>query len=555
MLTAAVYSRAAHYPFCVFDDFSYITLNPNVLSGLSIDSIRWAFTTFQETVWHPLTWLSLMLDAQLFGTNPMGYHINNIVLHISNTVLLFLVFNYMTGALRRSIFVAVLFALHPLNVESVVWITERKGLLSTTFWMLTILFYAVYVRKSQRRMYLLSLAAFALGLMVKPMLVTLPAVLLLLDFWPFERVKSLSSVLVRHESGSRQALRQRLLEKIPFLALSAAALMLNVQAKGAGVMSLSLSERIFSALWIPFVYIRKMFFPFDLALPYPVQSVVLWQACCGIILLCAITYLVIWKFKGYPYLAVGWLWYLTTLVPVSGLVKIGIQSIADRYTYIPLIGLFVMASWGGADLAAYYPRMRKILIATGAATIVCFAIATFIQMGYWKDNITLFSHALDVTDENWGAHNSLGVALAREGRAEQAVSEYIEALKIRPNDPSIHHNLGNALDKRLGRTAEAVKHYEITVRLRPGFALGHYDLAIALQKLGNTQRAIAEYYKALDLEPNNAYCHNSVGVALLQERRYDEAIRHFSEALRLKPSFRQAENNLQFALSQNARQK
>jgi Tfp pilus assembly protein PilF len=544
-----------YYPFCVFDDYSYVALNPNVISGLSSDSVRWAFTSFKETVWHPLTWLSLMLDAQLFGSNPMGFHSVNVVLHIANTVLLFCLFHYITGTRWRSFFVAALFALQPLNVESVVWITERKGVLSTLFWMLTILCYAAYVRRSRRSMYLLSLAAFALGLMAKPMLVTLPIVLLLLDYWPFGRFASVPAEEFEKGSEHTATTKQILVEKMPFLALAAAALLLNLSAKGNGVSSFSHSERIFSALWTPLVYIRKMFLPFDLALPYPVHPVVFWQACCGIIILCGVSYLVVWKSREYPYLTVGWFWYLITLVPVSGLVKIGIQSMADRYTYIPLIGLFVMASWGGADLAVRYPRMRTYLVAAGGVILACCSVATSIQVRYWKDNITLFSHALDVTEANWGAHNSLGVAYAREGKAAAAVSEYNEALKIRPNDPSIHHNLGNTLDKRLGRTAEAVTHYEITVRLRPGFALGHYDLAVALLKTGKTKEAITEFFKALDLEPNDAYCHNSLGMAFLQQRSYDEATRHFTEALRLKPSFGQAASNLQFAIAQISRHK
>jgi len=553
LITAAVYARTVNYPFCVFDDYAYVVQNPNVLAGLSFDSIRWAFTSFNETVWHPLTWLSLMLDAQTFGSAPTGYHIHNTVLHVLNTYLLFSLLNYITGAPWRSLFAAALFALHPLNVESVVWITERKGLLSSSFWMLTLLFYAAYVKKSLRPMYILSLAAFALGLLAKPMLITLPAVLLLLDFWPFKRVRLPLSDGNRRNHEQQSALKQLLLEKIPFVALSAAVVMLNLSAKGGAVPSLSLSERIFSALWAPVVYIRKMFIPFDLALPYPVQAAAFWQACCAIILLCGISYLVLWKSKSYPYLALGWFWFLVTLLPVSGLVKVGIQSIADRYTYIPLIGLYIMAIWGGAELSAAYPRVRQLVPAAGGAIVVCLAITTWIQSGYWKDNVTLFTHTLNVTDENWGAHNSLGVAYARAGKAEQAVSQYYEALKIKPDDAGIHHNLGNTLDKRLGRPAEAITHYEVTVRLRPGFALGHYDLAIALQKLAKTDQALAEFYTALEIEPNDAYCHNSLGMALLQQQRYDEAIRHFSAALRLKPAFSQAASNLQFATNQRSR--
>jgi tetratricopeptide (TPR) repeat protein len=519
-ITAAIYARAAYFPFCILDDSEYVSQNSHVMAGFSADSIQWAFTTFHANNWHPVTWLSLILDSRIFGVSPMGFHITNIVFHVVNTVLVYILFTSMTGALWRSAFVAALFALHPLHVESVAWIAERKDVLSTFFLIVTLLFYAAYVKRRRRGFYALALATFALGLMAKPMLVTIPFVLLLLDFWPFQRL-GLSSFTKAEtpEAGNVHYIDAGKLavEKLPFIALSIFSSLVTVYAQsGSNAISslenVPVAGRIGNALLSYALYIRKTVLPFDLALFYPLAPVDLWKACLAFFLLTGMLFLVLRKSGDYPYLAVGALWYLITLLPVIGLIQVGQQSMADRYTYIPLIGLFVMASWGAAELAARFPGLRNAVITAGVAAVISFAVATGFQLSYWKDNITLFSHVIDVTHENFKAHYCLGTAYSSGGRPNLAVREFQEALRINPDEP-----------------------------------YSRRSLASSLQMMGKIEEAIAEYNKSLEKYPDDFLCHNDLGIALLQQGRFDEAIRHFSEALRLNPTFDQAFSNLQFA--------
>lgn len=520
-ITAAIYARAAFFPFCILDDSEYVSQNAHVMAGLSVDSIQWAFTTFHSNNWHPVTWLSLMLDSQIFGLNPIGYHVTNIVFHVVNTALIFILFSSMTGALWRSAFVAALFALHPLHVESVAWIAERKDVLSTFFWIVTLLFYTAYVKRGRLGNYALALTAFALGLMAKPMLVTIPVVLLLLDFWPFHRIGlPLFTKAVSSEAGNVHFMNsgKLVVEKLPFMALSILSSLVTLYAQSgsnaiSSLTNLSVADRLGNALLSYAVYIRKMLLPFDLAVFYPLTLVDLWKACFAFFLLAGALFLVFRKTRDYPYLTVGALWYFITLLPVIGLVQVGEQSMADRYTYIPLIGLFVMASWGAVDVAARYPRLRNAIITAGMAAVFYFAVAAGIQLSYWKDNIALFSHVIDVTRENFKAHYCLGMAYTGGGRPDLAVREFQEALKINPDEP-----------------------------------YSRRSLAISLQMTGKIEEAIAEYNKSLEKYPDDFLCHNDLGMALLQQGRFDEAIRHFSEALRLKPTFDQASSNLQFAM-------
>jgi Flp pilus assembly protein TadD len=555
LVTAAVYARSAYFPFCLLDDWYYVITNEHVLKGLSFSSIRWAFSTFHMTNWHPLTWLSLMLDAQFFGLNPVGYHIVNVVLHIVNSALLCYLLYRTTGALWRSAFVGALFALHPLHVESVVWITERKDVLSTLFCLLTLHFYVTYVKQSKRYMYLLSFAAFAVGLMAKPMLVTIPALLLLLDYWPLGRMTS-TQVSVNIMSHLRSDLKKTLPDKIPFLMLSLASSIVTLIAQKPAVASLArqpLLERLFNALWSVVMYLYQMIFPFNLAIFYPLAAIPVWRVCSAAVLLSGITVAVVKNTRRYPYLGFGWLWYLVTLLPVIGLVQVGFQSMADRYTYVPFIGLFVITSWGAADLSVACCRWRNAIIAAAAGLVLCCCAITNHQLGYWKDNITLFTHAIDITTNNNRAHEMLAFAYDKAGNPERAVTEYSEALRIRPDIVNVHHLLGDLLDQKLGRTAEALKHYEAMVRLNPQNPNGHFRMGSALQKLGKTQEAVTEYYKTLEIDPNDVICHNDLGMLFLALNRNAEAINHFSEAVRLSPTYAQAASNLQFALNRKGR--
>jgi tetratricopeptide (TPR) repeat protein len=557
-VTVALYSKAAFFPFSVLDDGDYVIENLHVTSGLSIDSIKWAFTAFHASNWHPLTWLSLMMDSRFFGVNPMGYHLVNIVLHALNTSLLFILFISMTGALWRSAFVAACFALHPLHVESVVWISERKDVLSMLFLMLTLLFYSAYVKKSKRGMYVLSLGAFALGLMAKPMLVTVPVVLLLLDFWPFGRLQIRRMALSDKQPYADKKSHRfgyLLLEKIPYLLLSAASSVLTVNAQSSGgsvstFTDLSLFMRVNNALWSVVTYMRKMIIPFDLAVFYPLVPVPLWKALCALLLICYILYISVKYVQRYPWLATGWLWYLITLAPVIGLVQVGKQSMADRYTYIPLIGLFTMASWGGGALYAQLPKLRKtIILAAGGVLLFC-SIATWVQLGYWRDNVTLLNHALEITNDRVTrhfAHYCLGVVYEKQGKTELAITEYREALRDDSDDPRNHATLASLLINQ-GNTVEAIGHLEEAIRLNPRLAQGHYNMGVAMSRIGRIDEAIREYYETLKIEPDNAKCLNNLGALLAQQGMLDEAVRYFSRAVQLVPNDEKSRTNLELAL-------
>jgi protein O-mannosyl-transferase len=551
VLTAAVYTRAAFCPFNILDDYDYVLQNTHVLSGLSFESIQWAFTSFAASNWHPVTWLSLLLDSQFFGSNPMGYHIVNIALHVANSALLFCLFNYMTGALWRSAFLAALFALHPMHVESVAWIAERKDVLSTLFWLLTLFCYAAYVKNSRRGMYLLSLCAFALGLMAKPMLVTIPVALLLLDFWPLQRLTSSSF----RTSIERRRVTALLLEKVPFLLLSAVSCVLTLTAQKTAMIVLAqlpVVMRISNALWSLCLYVKMMCFPVDLAIFYPIAPVALWKGGVGALLLLVALFVVARNAKTRPYLAVGFFWYLVTLVPVIGLIQVGAQAMADRYSYVPFIGLFVMASWGCGDLANTYPHLRKLLAGAAMLLVVLCAAGTFHQLGYWQDNVTLFTRTIEITEDNWMAHTSLGSAYAKKRMFDMAVREFNQALEINPVNAATHYNLATLLSQKMGRYEESLRHYELAITVNPRMESAHYNLAGTLVNMGRLNEAVTEYFKALEIEPNEPDFHNDLGMALLQLGRYDESIRQISEALRLKPTFEQAVTNLQFARQQKA---
>jgi hypothetical protein len=551
LLTAAVYLRAAWYPFSGNDDADYVAQNLHVLSGVSLDSISWAFSTFHASNWHPLTWLSLMLDAQFFGSNPAGYHVVNIGLHIANAVLLFYLLTFMTGAVWRSALVAALFALHPQHVESVVWITERKDVLSTLFWLLTLFCYALYVKRQSVRMYLLALAVFALGLMAKPMLVTIPVVLLLLDFWP----------LGRFELSARRELwwalkaiwpSRLIIEKIPFFALSAVMAVVTVCAQRqtvADIAVLPVSARVSNALWSTVLYAAKMLVPVNLAAYYPLVPVHLWQVVSAAALLGGAAYFAV-RFVGrFPFLSVGLFWYLVSLLPVIGLIQVGGQAMADRYTYVPFIGLFIALSWGAGELALRFPQAKPVICATAGLLLCLCSIGTCAQVGYWRDDLTLYTHSLAVTEDNPFAHNVLGIAHEKSGQGEEAVREYLAALSLNPEDAGTRRNLGIVLYRQLGRPAEAVQQLTMAETLQPDNPFTHYHLAKAYVGMGSLPAAVAEYRKALAIKPDDPYFHNDLGMALLQLNDIDGAIEHSSEALRLLPSFGQAAASLQYALS------
>lgn len=581
----AVYCPVHNYEFLKYDDDNYVTDNRNVKSGLSWQNVRWAFTTGYASNWHPLTWLSHMLDCEIFepDTNAGPHHLTSVLFHIANTLLLFIVLTRMTGALWASGFVAAVFGLHPLHVESVAWIAERKDVLSTFFWLLTMWAYARYAEKPKLLWYLITLALFALGLMAKPMLVTLPFVLLLLDYWPLKRMrfsKMLGSDDLQggHTQGSnrRTPILYLVLEKVPFFALTVISSFVTfiVQRKGGamlGVEALSLKSRVDNAIVSYVTYIVKMIWPSQLGVlyPHPVGGLSTTKVIvCAVILMVATACVILLvRWRRYP--LVGWLWYVGTLVPVIGLVQVGVQARADRYTYVPLTGLFIIVAWGLPELLRKW-RYRKVLLGLLAGAVLAAMIgATSVQLRYWKNSITLFGHTLDVTRGNWPMHSNYAGVLKKAGDRERAIEHFNKALKIKPDSAEVHTGLGNVLAD-MGRLDDAIKHYRKAISLEPDFSEGHYNFAVALAKKRRFDEAIAEYRQAwrldrwnldalnnlahlldnkkgqveeaielykkvIALEPSNIIAHGRLGLALAKVNRTDEAIEEFRIVLKARP--------------------
>jgi len=553
MATIAVYWQVQKYDFVNLDDNDYVYDNRHVQAGLTLESIKWAFTTTHSSNWHPLTWLSHMMDCQLYGLNSGQHHLHNLFFHIANSLLLFFIFRKMTDSSWRSSFVAVLFALHPLHVESVAWVSERKDVLSTFFWMLTIWSYIWYVERPAVKRYLLVIVFLTLGLMSKPMLVTLPFVLLLLDFWPLCRIRFQKAGVVK-KFQQRSIVYRLVLEKTPLFVLVAmsSAVTFYAQKHGGAVASLdvtSLKVRIANALVSYVKYIGKMVYPSKLAVLYPYSEILQgWEIIGACLLLVSISFLAIRTIKQKPYFAVGWLWYIGTLVPVIGLVRIGKQSMADRYTYVPLIGIFIIIAWGVPELVAQW-RYRKIWLTTLATVFITILMGmTWKQVGYWKNSITLFEHTLKITSNNYLPHNNLGVALQDEGRIDEAIDHYLKALQINPYYEKAHYNLGVALQDE-GRIDEAIDHYLKGLQINPDDEKAHYNLGIALQGEGRVDEAIDHYLKALQINPYYEKAHYNLGIALQDEGRIDEAIDHYLKALQINPDYEKAYYNLNEVLA------
>ncbi|MBC8427167.1 MAG: tetratricopeptide repeat protein [Deltaproteobacteria bacterium] len=506
LTTLGVYSEVRNFDFVTFDDYTYVAGNPNVQSGLSKKGLAWALTGFYAANWHPVTWLSHMLDCQLFGLNPGMHHLNNLIFHTANTLLLFLVLGRMTGALWRSAFVSALFALHPLHVESVAWVAERKDVLSTLFWMLTMWAYVRYSERPSLTRYLLIFPFFILGLMSKPMLVTLPFVLLLMDYWPLGRLQSTLPEKSGKLKTPKPVILRLIAEKIPLFVFVALLSVVTFLAQGEAVQSLDnfhLKARIANSLVSYTVYIRKMFWPNDLSIfyPYP-QTLQLWLATASGFFLITMTILFVKMGKRRPFILVGWLWYLGTLFPVIGLVQVGTHAMADRYTYIPLIGLFIMIVWGVPDLLGNWPYRKLVLRISAGLLLVLLAVCTWFQVSYWKDSIALFTHAIDVTDDNWMAHNNIGFPLVQQGRNSEAIAHFSEAVRIKPDHAEAHVNLANSYGLE-GRFEEAKQHFFNAIRINPDLADAHMNLGVIFARQGNLDKAINHFLAALRVNPDD----------------------------------------------------
>jgi protein O-mannosyl-transferase len=560
--TVAVYEPVRHHDFVDFDDAKYVFENPEVRGGLTLAGVTWAFTTSHESNWHPLTWLSHMLDVELFGLNAGSHHLVNLLLHAANTVLLFVVLRSMTGALWRSALVAALFGLHPVHVESVAWVSERKDVLSTLFWMLTLMAYVRYFRRPTAHRYALIALSLTLGLMAKPMLVTLPFVLLLLDVWPLGRLPMARSASAGETGldaasgpGSLRSEALRLVwEKVPLFALSAASAIVTfaVQQHGGAVTRidrLPLWARVVNAFRSYARYLDKTLWPSDLAIFYPYTRVFfISDLVIAALTLVGISLLVWSEARRRPYLLVGWLWYVGTLVPVIGLVQVGSQSMADRYTYIPVIGIFLMVAWGVPDLVARWPSMRPILAAAAGVMLVGCMLATWFQVQHWHNTVTLFEHASRVTRDNYLAHHNLGVALGRQGRLDESARHLREAVRIQPYHPQMHTRFALVL-ARQGKIDESIAEFREALRISPDDVDAYIGLGAALTRGGEIDEGIAQLRAALRIKPDSAEAHNVLGVALAEQGKTEEAIAHFWEALRIRPGYAEADRNLLKALA------
>ena len=532
LAVALAYWPVYRFGFVRFDDPTYVTENPHVLSGLTWPAVKWAFTSGYGANWHPLTWMSHMLDVQLYGLDAAGHHATNVLLHAASTVLLLGVLVRMTGALWRSTVVTALFGLHPIHVESVAWVAERKDVLSAFFWMVTLWAYTAYVRKPRPIRYGLVVASLALGLMAKPMVVTLPFALLLLDVWPLRRL----------DVGGRlwTSMWPLVREKLPLFALSVASSVITfeVQRQGGTVASglrLPLDERLGNALISYAVYIGKTLWPLHLAAYYPYpRSLPTTSMLVSALCLFAITAGAIAALRRYPYVLVGWLWYLGTLVPTIGIVQVGTQAMADRYTYIPLIGIFIVLAWGIPDILCRWPQSRAPAFALASAAVVACVFGTTVQARYWESSMTLWKHALEVTTDNYAAHTFYGNALAAQGNLDAAIAEYTEAIRIRPDYPEAHNNLGPALASK-GKLDDAIRHFAEAIRLRPNYADAHSNLGVALASQGKLDEAIAQYNEALRLDPDHGRARANLGLALQALGRTADAIRVLELALQMNP--------------------
>jgi protein O-mannosyl-transferase len=598
LLVGGAFFNAIPNDFINYDDPLYVTENVQVRQGLTREGIAWAFCGTAAGNWHPLTLVSHMLDVQWYGLRPWGHHLTSVLLHVGNTLLVFWVFKQMTGAIGRSFFVAALFGLHPVHVESVAWVAERKDVLSTLFWLLTLWAYLCYtqnVTSGRRRVtgieeissasnpshstrhpllfYGLALLFFGLGLMAKPMLVTMPCILLLLDYWPLKRWEGKGAWFL-------------IVEKTPFFLLSGAASTVTFLTQKAvntvaPLTALPLSARVGNAFVAYGRYLGKLFCPVNLSVHYPYPDKWPWlTVVLAFTLFAALSFFAVSLRRQQPYLLVGWLWFVGTLVPVIGLVQVGEQSMADRYTYVPLVGMFVFLTWGMEALTQGWRRQTLILSVFASAIIIACAILTHQQIAWWKNSETLFRHATMVTRNNYKAHALLADALSREKHFPEATGQLQEAIRLQPNIPDLHYHLGTTLEDE-GRMDEAINQYQETLTLNPnladvhnrlGMALGHqglpdeairqfqealrlaprsddihYNLGNALARTGRLPEAAIQLQEALKLKPDDARARNNFGVVLFREKRVDEAIQQLQEALKLQPDYSEARKNLAVA--------
>ena len=538
--TFALYLPAAWFSFCVYDDGLYVTDQPIVQNGVTWVGVKWAFTTMAASNWHPLTWLSHMVDCGVFGLNPAGPHLENAFIHAANTALLFTLLRRLTKKIWPSAFIAALFAWHPLHVESIAWIAERKDVLSTLFALIALLNYARYVEESKvqspksKIYFAWSLISFALGLMAKPMLVTLPCVLLLLDFWPLQRFQI---------SNFRFQIPAKLFaEKIPLFLVAAASCAITFLAQsqhgGSAVVSFATVPLHYRLKSVPLgylEYLEKIFWPTKLAVFYPLHEkipAVIVIAPAALLVLFSLG--AIWFYRTRPYLFTGWFWFVGMLVPVIGFVQVGGAAFADRYSYLPSVGIFIAVTFAACDLATRFKISNSILAGTAIFILVACAITTEIQLQHWRNSVTLFQHAVAVTTDNDVARDNLGVAFEQQGRLAEAAEQYRAAAKLEPDRYQGHHNLASALD-RLGRSAEALVEHRAAVRISPETEFLHHVLGLSLVTSGNDTEALKEFSEAARLDAHYPWPHVEIAKIYLRQNRAAAALDELRAALRIDP--------------------
>jgi len=551
------FGQALRHEFVGYDDQRYVVQNPWVTNGLTPGGIKWAFTHVHASNWHPLTTISHMLDCQIYGLQPWGHHLTNILLHAAAAILLFFALRKLTGDLWPSLLVAAVFAVHPLRVESVAWVSERKDVLSGVFFMLTLWAYARYVRGNGAASfwYVTVVVFFALGLMCKPTLVTLPFVLLLLDSWPLGRNQPSSS---RGGGITRKTWLRLIVEKLPLFVLSAASCVATLLAQQEALdasLKPPLMERVGNALVSYAMYLAQMIWPARLAVlyPYPEGNLKVAQVILALLLLLSISAGVfVWRGK-YPFLLTGWFWYLGMLVPMIGIVQVGSQVRADRYTYLPQIGLYILVAWSAMELFQQWRRSRVILAAAALLIITALITRSYFQTSYWQDTETLWEHATATTSNNYIATNNLAQVLFQSGRFDEAIAECQKALKIKPDLAAAHNNLGVALirSKQGGGTAlrqksidEAIGHYRAALQIKPDFMQARSNLGNALLQKGQVDEAIAQFQKALEVDAQYAEAEFSLGKAFWQKREVNEAIAHYQKAVEISPDYAEARYSL-----------
>lgn len=578
----AVYGQLHDYQFITLDDPTYVKENSHIREGLTLNGMYWSLTSVYSSNWHPLTWLSHMIDIELYGMDAGRHHMSNIIFHIINSLLLLLTLIRFTGNLWRSSVVAALFALHPINMEVVAWVSQRKTLLCFFFWLLALLSYHSYVQLPGRGRYLSVLLFFILGIVSKQAIVVFPFALMLLDYWPLGRYQ-----IHKHEPDSAMGgsgiFRALVKEKIPFFVIAFAGSMLTYFAqKSGGAVStfdiLPLNARIANALLSFSTYLSKAFWPHNLAILYPFpDSIPIWRVGVSTILLGFITYCAVRTARRHPYFIVGWLWYLLILLPVIGIVQIGIQAMADRYAYVSLVGIFIVLTWGLSEVSQAWDHRKLKLTALAITSLLVLMASAYKQAQTWRNSVTVFKQALSVSTDNYLAYNNMGFAFSSQNRMDDAIKYYAVALKLKPDYADARFNLGVALFTKgkygeaadqftralrmnpyntkslnnlgaaltkLGRVDEALQHYKAAIRINPQYVEAHRNLAHTLFERGEYLEAMRQYRFVIRLDPSNKHAHNNLGIILIKLGKTDDAIYHFSHALRIDNNFEEAQYNL-----------